>query len=144
MSEESWERSSLLCQWSHEKMVPSPAAAGLCSLFINQNTATALHWLWSIGYAFFVVSQLNSHYREWGRLAYPAHFYLSEITMCLILSHSDPKATAPAGVCSPGLVPRHTAQQDLEIAQHFLMADPSFSSNPHNKTLVKIFYIILY
>ena len=122
-------------------MVAGPAD-GLWSHFINPSTGTGtgtgLHRLWSIGYAFFVVSpvsQLNCHYSEYAGPRGLAHFYLSVITMCLILSHSPhlrPKShkSRLAGVCSRGLFPRHTAQQDLEIAQHFLMADPSFSSNP--------------
>ena len=125
-------------------MVAGPAD-GLWSHFINPSTGTGtgtgtgLHRLWSIGYAFFVLSQLNSHYRE---RVDPAQFYLSEVTMCLIPSHSDPKATNPGwlvdgGVCSPGQFPRHTALQDLQIAQHFLMADPSFSSNPQQQNTRK-------
>ena len=72
--------------WSPLSFHKSELCSVLCSLFTS---------LWSIGYAFFVVSpvsQLNCHYKEYAGPAGLAHFYLSVITMCLILSHSPHRA----------------------------------------------------
>ena len=130
-------------QLQRQGLVWSVLTGGLRSHFINQSPALlTVHCCPVCGLLvthFLCLSQLNCHYREYtgpGRsgsfLPVCDNHVSHSVSPRLTKTHLGPKShkSRLAGVCSRGLFPRHTAQQDLEIAQHFLMADPSFSSNP--------------